>query len=107
MLGKRVRVIVDRPLGSYHPNHKHLYYTVNYGYIPNIMGGDGEAQDAYVLGVDVPIKEFEGRVIAIIHRKNDVEEKWVVASDGIVFTKEEIEQAVHFQEQYFVIDVVM
>ena len=101
MIGKTVRVVVDRPLGSYHPKHKDIYYSVNYGYIEGIMAPDGEEQDAYVLGVDVPVKEFEGKIIAIIHREDDIEEKWVVAPENSAFTKEEIMEQVKFQEQYF------
>lgn len=33
MIGNIVKVTVDRPLGSYHPKHKDIYYPVNYGYI--------------------------------------------------------------------------
>ena len=101
MIGETVKVIIDRPLGSYHPEHKDLYYPINYGYIPGIMAADGEEQDAYVIGIDEPISEFVGRVIAIIHRFDDVEEKWVVAPDGMGFTKEEIAERVKFQERYF------
>ena len=107
MIGKTIQVIIDRPLGSYHPKYKNLYYPINYGYVPNVMGGDGEEQDAYILGVDTPLKEFCGKVIAIIHRLNDVEDKWVVAPQGMSFTKEEILQAVMFQEQYFEIEINM
>ena len=107
MIGKTVRVVVDRPLGSYHPKHKDIYYSVNYGYIEGIMAPDGEEQDAYVLGVDVPVKEFEGKIIAIIHREDDVEEKWVVAPENSIFTKEEIMDQVKFQEQYFKSEVRM
>ena len=107
MIGKNVKVIVDRPLGSYHPKYKELYYPVNYGYVPGVIGGDGEEQDAYVLGVNTPLESFEGIVIAVIHRLNDVEDKWVVAPKGITFTKEEILQAVDFQEQYFEIEITM
>ena len=107
MIGKNVRVVVDRPLGSYHPKHKDIYYSVNYGYIEGIMAPDGEEQDAYVLGVDVPVKEFEGKIIAIIHREDDVEEKWVVAPENSIFTKEEIMDKVKFQEQYFKSEVRM
>ena len=67
MIGETVKVIIDRPLGTYHPKHKDIYYSVNYGYIPGIIAPDGEEQDAYVLGVDEPLKEFTGVVIAIIH----------------------------------------
>ncbi len=101
MLGNIVKVIVDRPLGSYHPKHKDIFYPINYGYIEGIIAPDGEEQDAYILGVDVPVKEFEGKIIAIIHRYDDVEEKWVVAPENISFTKEEIMEQVRFQEKYF------
>lgn len=107
MIGKTVRVVVDRPLGSYHPKHKDIFYSVNYGYIEGIMAPDGEEQDAYILGVDVPVKEFEGKIIAIIHREDDIEEKWVVAPENSIFTKEEIMDQVKFQEQYFKSEVRM
>lgn len=101
MIGKIVHVVVDRPLGSHHPKHKDIVYPVNYGYIPGIMAPDGEAQDAYILGVYEAVSEFRGKVIAIIHRFDDVEEKWVVAPESMHFTKEEIMRQVAFQEQYF------
>ena len=101
MIGSIVKVIVDRPLGTYHPKYKDIYYSVNYGYIPNIVALDGEEQDAYILGVDKPIKEFVGKVIAIIHRIDDVEDKWVVVPENISFTKDEIIRQVAFQEHFF------
>lgn len=107
MIGSIVTVTIDRPLGSYHPEHKELYYPINYGYIEGVIAPDGEEQDAYVLGVNEPLKEFVGKVIAIIHRMDDVEEKWVVAPDGVSFTQDEILRQVAFQEQYFVSEVRM
>ena len=107
MLGKIVKVIVDRPLGTYHPKHKGIYYSVNYGYVEGIIAADGEEQDAYILGVNEPIKEFNGKVIAVIHRFNDIEEKWVVAPKGASFTKDEIMKQVNFQEQFFKIEIRM
>ena len=74
MIGDIIKVTVDRPMGSYHPKHKDIYYPINYGYIEGIMAPDGEEQDAYILGVDKPVAEFEGKIIAIIHRYDDVEE---------------------------------
>lgn len=105
MLGSSVKVIVDRPLGSVHPKHKDIYYSVNYGYIPGVIAPDGEEQDAYILGVSEPVKEFVGKVIAIIHRLDDVEDKWVVAPENAVFTPEEIMAHVAFQEQYFLTEI--
>ena len=79
MLGKIVKVTVDRPLGSRHPSYDDIIYPINYGYVKGIIAPDGEEQDAYILGVDKPIKEYTGKIIAIVHRLNDVEDKWVVA----------------------------
>lgn len=51
--------------------------------------------------MDEAVDEFTGIVIAIIHRYDDVEEKWVVAPENTLFSVEEIERQVHFQERYF------
>lgn len=107
MLGKIVKVTVDRPLGSYHPKHKDIYYPINYGYVEGIMAPDGEEQDAYILGINEPVKEYTGKVIAVIHRYDDVEEKWVVAPENMSFTSEEIMEQVSFQEQFFKSEVRM
>ena len=96
-----VTVRVDRPLGSAHPEYPELVYPVNYGYVPGILAGDGEEQDAYILGPTEPVAEFTGRVIAVIRREDDVEDKWVVAAEGCPYTREQIAAAVAFQERYF------
>ncbi len=106
VIGRTVTVTVDRPLGSYHPEHKDMYYPINYGYVERIMAPDGEEQDAYILGVDEAVEKFTGNIIAIVHRNDDVEEKWVVAREGMTFTKEEIGEQIHFQEQYFDSEIV-
>lgn len=107
MIGDIVTVTVDRPLGSRHPEHRDMYYPVNYGYIEGIIAPDGEEQDAYILGVNVPVEKFTGRVIAVIHRDDDAEEKWVVCPDGVSFSREEIMEMVDFQERYFRSEVIM
>ena len=98
LLGKTVHVVVDRPIGY---RHGDLLYPVNYGYIPGIMAGDGEPQDAYILGVSEPLSAFDGQVVGAIRRKNDVEDKLIVAPEGMFFHQGQIMEAVHFQEQYF------
>ena len=97
LLGQMVHVEVDRPIGYQHGD---IVYPINYGYIPGVIAGDGEEQDAYILGVSEPVTEFVGQVIAVIHRYDDIEEKWVVAPVGMTFTKEEIAAQTAFQEQY-------
>ena len=95
-----VTVKMDRPLGSKHPKYG-FSYPINYGYIPNTISGDGVELDAYVLGKDKPLKEFTGRVIAIIHRLNDDDDKLVVTLEGKNYTDDEIKSLTNFQEQYF------
>ena len=107
MLGNIVKVIIDRPLGSHHPKHKDIIYPVNYGYIPGVIAPDGEEQDAYILGVNEPITQFVGKVIAVIHRLNDIENKWVVAPENKAFSKDEIADLVAFQEKFFDIEILL
>ena len=98
-MGKLVHVIVDRPVGYQHGN---ITYPVNYGYIPGIIAGDDEEQDAYILGVSEPLTEFDGQVVGAVRRKNDCEDKLIVAPVGQVYHQGQIAEAVHFQEQYFI-----
>jgi inorganic pyrophosphatase len=107
MLGRIVTVIVDRPLGSAHPKYPSLIYPVNYGYVPDVIAPDGEEQDVYILGVDTPIDIFTGKIIAVIRRKNDVEDKWVVAPEGMTFSQEKIEELTRFQERHFDSEVII
>ena len=107
MSGETVTVIVDRPLGTCHPKYPDIVYPVNYGYVPGIIAPDGEEQDAYILGVDRPVDAFTGKLIAVIHRWDDVEAKWVVAPRDMNFTKEDIKRLVAFQEQYFQSDIFL
>jgi len=99
-----VTVKMDRPLGSKHPKHGFIY-PVNYGYIPNTVSGDGEELDAYVLGEHEPLDTFTGRVVAIIHRTNDDDDKLVVMKDGRNYTDEQIVALTEFQEQYFTSEI--
>lgn len=99
-LGKIVNVKVDRKLGSRHPKHGFMY-MLNYGYIPNTISGDGEELDAYLLGVYEPVDEFEGKVIAIIHRINDDDDKLIVINKDKNYSDDAIKALTEFQEQYF------
>ena len=37
--------------------------------------------------MDEAVDKFTGKIIAIVHRNDDVEEKWGVAPEGMTFTK--------------------
>ncbi len=101
IIGKIVSGKIDRPLGSSHPRYPDMIYPINYGYVDDIYAEDGEKQDVYLLGIDTPVTEFIGRVIAVYRRIEDVEDKWIVSYNGEDLSDEQILKQIHFQEQYF------
>lgn len=105
-IGKTVKVIIDRPMYSKHPEYEESTYPINYGYVPNTISGDGKELDCFILGVDEPLNEFEGECIAVIHRLNDDDDKLVVVPTGQKYTDEEIREKTYFQEQYFESEII-
>lgn len=104
-IGKAVRVKIDRPLNSKHPKYDFIY-TINYGFVPNTISGDGEELDCYVLGVNEPIDMFEGKCIAVIHRLNDNDDKLIIVPEGLEYSEEEIRKITNFQEQFFKSEII-
>ena len=100
LIGRTVTGRIDRPLGSRHPTEGFLY-PVNYGYVDGIQAMDGDAQDVYLLGVDRPVETFTAQIIAVYHRFDDIEDKWIVAPSGMGFSDEDILRQIQFQEQFF------
>lgn len=99
-LGGEVRVVVDRPAGSIHPQQGFLY-PVNYGHVPGAYSPDGDELDAYVLGAAGALTEFTGRCIAVIQRLDDDDDKLVVVPAGVVLSDDHIRRMTYFQEQWF------
>ena len=101
VIGQTVKGVIDRPLGSAHPRHPEMIYPLNYGYVKGVFAEDGAEQDVYILGTDQPLREFEGKVIAVYRRFDDVEDKWIVSLDGKDYPDGVILEAIRFQERYF------
>ena len=104
-IGKTVEIEIDRSLGTSHPKHGFVY-TVNYGFIPNTVSGDGEELDAYLLGVFEPVQNYIGKCIAVIHRTNDDDDKLVVVPETKNYTDEEIRVLTEFQERFFESEII-
>ena len=100
-LGKKVQLEFDQPIGSSYKPHKIDSYPVNYGYLPGVIAPDGDDLDAYFLGTDEPLIKGEGTCIAIIHRRNDDDDKLVVVPEGVDYSDEEIMKQVAFQEHLY------
>lgn len=110
IIGQVVRGRIDRPMGSCHPQHKEMRYPVNYGYVTGVMAKDGEEQDIYLLGENAPVTEYIGKVIAVYHRYDDTETKWIVLpcdekgnirGDINIPDDDEIYAQIAFQEQFY------
>ena len=104
-LHQTVCIHIDRPLGSRHPVHGFIY-PVNYGCLPGVFAPDGEELDAYLLGVFEPVEEFEGQVIALIHRLDDEDDKLVVTPPGVAYTDDQIRALTEFQERFFTSEIL-
>ena len=104
-LGKEVDVVVDRPLGSKHPEWGFVYET-NYGFIEGVRAPDGEDLDAYLLGPGQPLAHSRGVCIAIAHRRDDDDDKLIVVPHGSQMSDEQIMTAIRFQEQWFDTEIV-
>lgn len=101
-LGKIVEIEIDRPIGYVHKKQNYeLHYPINYGFIPNVLGGDGEELDVYLIGVDKPVKTYRAKIIGIVHRHNDVEDKLVACPISSKFDQSRIQREVEFQEKYY------
>jgi inorganic pyrophosphatase len=105
-IGKEVEIKIDRPLHSKHPKHGFVY-ELNYGFVPDTNAPDGEEVDAYVIGVNEPVEVYKGKCVAVVHRTNDDDDKLIViplSQDDV--SDEEIRTATHFQEQFFISEIV-
>lgn len=102
-LNKKITAKIDRPKNSTHPKYKEIVYPINYGYIENTVSGDGEEIDVYVLGEEEPKDYIDCKVVAIVKRKNDNEDKLIAIASSCnkTYTKEEMAKEVYFQEKYF------
>ncbi len=102
-LGKTVDIKIDRPIGYVHKKEKYtLTYPINYGYIPGVFGGDGEELDVYLMGVDKPVNEYRAKIIGVVYRENDIEDKLIAAPENSVFNQAQIAEAINFQEQHYI-----
>ncbi len=142
LFGATVHVTVNRPLRTIRTEsarygariHKHPY-PLNGGYVTlsdfvraglisqaqarhiivppcEDMIGEAPLCYVYILGVDMPVTSFEGRIIAVVHRETAVPplipslplgryDRLVLAPAGIEFYEPQIRAAVAFAERRF------
>lgn len=69
MLGTYVKVTVTHPLGL-KDDTTHTEYLLNYGLISNETADKKRSVPAFIMGINHPVREFEGRVIAVLKTGN-------------------------------------
>lgn len=98
MLGKYVRVRVTDPMHSV-DSEKNFTYELNYGTVESGLDARSPVKGAYVMGVTHRVRIFEGRVIAVIKRKDMGGIILVVAPKSKRYIVHQIEDAIEFAEE--------
>ena len=94
MLGKLVRVCITDPVGSPLPNGK--TYTLNFGKPRGKFKASSPNSGVLILGIDNPVKHFDGRVIASIRFRDTGELKLIAAPKSKRYINWEIENFIEF-----------
>ena len=97
MLGKFVKVRVTSPMYSYNKRFG-FRYALNYGLVEGGAMPKNTVRGAYIMGINHPVRSFDGRVIAVVRRKNGKGVVWVVAPKSTRFINNEVKEAIRFAE---------
>lgn len=97
MLGKFVKVRVTSPMNTFNKRFGYRY-RLNYGIIDNVKIQKNIVHGAYIMGINHPVRNFDGRVIAVIRRFSGKGQVWVVAPKSTRFIIHDIKDAVDFAE---------
>ncbi len=65
---------IDRPTGSMHPDHPSIVYPIDYGYLPDTIGSDGQPVDVFRGSAETGLVAL---IITVDHRKKDREFKLI------------------------------
>ncbi len=97
MLGKMVRVKVTKPC-NYFDSKTNVRYLINFG-LAEISGEKRNfVLGAYILGVNHPVRVFEGKVIAVLRRSANGKTALIVAPKNMRRIDYEIRDVLEFAE---------
>ena len=97
MLGKIVRVKVTKPC-NYYELRTGVRYIINYGIAEIRNEKKSFVLGAYILGVNHPVRVFEGKIIAILRYKDSKRSVLVVAPKNMRRIDYEIRDVLEFNE---------
>ncbi len=93
MLGKYVRVKVVKPIGS--DDEAGYTYPLNFG---TVYGN--ENQTAFIMGIHHPVRNFDGRVIAILSDRKNRNYIWIVAPKSTRFIINDIKEYINVEKDF-------
>ena len=93
MLGKYVRVKITKPISSRSERHG-FEYQLNFGTVEGGRQFSKNVSGAFVMGIDKPVRNFDGRVIAVISTAADT--FLVVAPKRSRYIESQIKEALEF-----------
>ena len=79
------KIVIDRPKGSTHPNYPDFIYPLDYGYLEDTKGGDGNEIDVW-LGSQ-PTRTVQAVFCTVDLVKADTEIKLVIGCSDTEITK--------------------
>jgi len=93
MLGKYVRVKVVKPIGS--DDEAGYTYPLNFG---TVYGN--EKQTAFIMGIHHPVRNFDGRVIAVLSDRRAKSYIWIVAPKSTRFIINDIKNYINLEKDF-------
>lgn len=97
MLGKMVKVKVTKPC-NYFDDKTKVRYIINFGFADVSGEKKNYVLGAYILGVNHPVRVFEGKIIAVLRRKANGKMFVVVAPKNMRRIDYEIRDVLEFAE---------
>lgn len=95
MLGQCVRARVVRPIG--YVDQSNYLYPLNWAHITDISGDE----HAFILGIDHEVKNFDGRVIALLEPKRpNLKRIWILAPKSTRFINLDIMEHLDMEGKY-------
>ena len=95
MLGKYVRIKVTHPIHSY-SNEQGFTYELNYGEVEGAKQFNASVKGAFIMGINHPVRSFDGRVVGIVRYDGSNEIDWVVAPKSTRFINIDIANGIEF-----------
>lgn len=94
MLGKYVRVNVVNAIGTEGDNG--FIFPLNYGRVENRPDG----QTAFIMGIHHPVRNFDGRVIAVLSDRRAGQVIWIVAPKSTRFIVNDIRAYLDMEKDF-------